>query len=131
VPVRKRAMRVSRYVKEKIAHYSNVRFDNVKISKELNSLIIKSHVRSMKRLKVNINIDKEIATASPFEQKKASAVAPASAAKGAAPKKEEKTAAQPPKQEAKKEAPKAARPAEKKQEAKKDAAPAGSDSNTK
>ncbi len=70
-PRRKRHMRVSRYVKEKISGAVKVEEKNVRISKELNSIIIKEYVRSMKPLKLNINVDKGIATATPFSEKPA------------------------------------------------------------
>ncbi|MFI5412431.1 MAG: hypothetical protein ACHQX1_00905 [Candidatus Micrarchaeales archaeon] len=80
-PRRKRQMRVSNYLKTRIAHSTNLRIENVKISKELNSLIIKRHVKSMKPLKVNINIDKDKALVTPFVEKTApTAPAPASSA---------------------------------------------------
>jgi ribosomal protein L31E len=68
-PRRKRAMRVSRYIRERIAKQTNVGTDNISISKELNSIIIKEHVHSMKKLKVNINIEKGKATVTSFGAK--------------------------------------------------------------
>ena len=68
-PRRKRPMRVSSYVKYRIAKSINIKTDNIRISKELNSVILKKYVGSMKPLKVNINIEKEIATVTPFEAK--------------------------------------------------------------
>ena len=84
-PRRKRAMRVSTYIKGRVAHYANVRLDNVRISKELNSLIIKRHVKSMKPLKVSINMEKEKAMVTAFGEKRVQATTSTS-------KKEEKKA---------------------------------------
>jgi ribosomal protein L31E len=70
-PRRKRPMKISSWVKFRIAQSTNVRTEDVKISKELNSIIMKEHLNSMKKLKVNINIEKNVATVTPFAEKKA------------------------------------------------------------
>jgi ribosomal protein L31E len=92
-PRRKRPTRIYRWVRFRIAQQTNVREDNIKISKELNEIIMKRHIKSMKPLKVNISIDKEIATVTPFViraiQKPADAKAQAAPKSAAA-----KTAAQ-------------------------------------
>ena len=68
-PRRKRPWRISRFVRERIAQQTNIRLSNVKISKELNELIQKKYLYKMTPLKMNINIEKEMATATPFEAK--------------------------------------------------------------
>jgi hypothetical protein len=68
-PRRKRVMRISRYIKERINQHTNVGMDNIKISSELNSIILKQHLHSMKKLKVNINVEKEKAMVTPFSDK--------------------------------------------------------------
>ncbi|MDE1865428.1 MAG: hypothetical protein KGH94_02190 [Candidatus Micrarchaeota archaeon] len=76
-PVRRRHMRLARYVRNRIAHYVKVEEEKVKISKELNNLMVKSYSKSMLPLKVNVKIENGTATASPFTQKKEGAAAPA------------------------------------------------------
>lgn len=68
-PRRKRPKRLSRYVRYKIAQSTNVKSSNVKITKELNSIIMKKTLHSMTPLKISVNVEKEGATAMPFESK--------------------------------------------------------------
>lgn len=68
-PRRKRPMRISRYIKERISQQTNIGMENIRISNELNSIILKQHLHSMKKLKVNINVEKEKATVTPFSEK--------------------------------------------------------------
>lgn len=72
-PVRRRHMKISKYVRERVSHYIKVDQENVKISRELNNLMIQKHAKSMLPLKLTIKIDKGIATISPFAIKAASA----------------------------------------------------------
>lgn len=72
-PRRKRPMRISTYLKYRIAKSTNIRSSNIRISSELNTLVMKKYINSMKPLKVNVSIDKEIATITPFGQKAAKA----------------------------------------------------------
>ena len=72
-------MKISGWIKFRIAQSTNVRAEDVKISKELNSIIMKQHLNSMKKLKVNINIEKNIATVTPFAEKKAATTVDAKA----------------------------------------------------
>jgi len=75
-PRTKRAKRINTFIKHRIAKSTNLKTDNIKISKELNSIILKRYVSSMKPIKLSVNIDKDKANISYFEEKKA-AVAPA------------------------------------------------------
>lgn len=68
-PVRKRHARLSRYVRHRIAQQTNIKSDNIKISKELNSIIMKRYLYSMTPLKVNISIEKDKATVTHFDSK--------------------------------------------------------------
>ncbi len=121
-PRRKRAKRVSGYVRARIAHYTNVRFDNIRISKELNSLILKKHISSMKPLKVSIGMEKDKAIVTPFNEK--APAKEAAAAATTAKKEEKKPIATQQKQE--NERPKAAEPKQK-QEAKRNDSKSGTD----
>jgi hypothetical protein len=68
-PVRKRHMRLSNYIKLRIAKSTNVKAENIKISQDLNSLVMTKYLKSMHKLKVNINIEKEKATVTAFSEK--------------------------------------------------------------
>jgi ribosomal protein L31E len=107
-PVRKRHMRISRYVRGRVSHYMKVEEENVRLSGDLNILMIKRHSKSMLPLKVNVKIENGIATVSPFAQPKAAA-APAATAKKEAAKTEKK--ATEPRTAAKADAKKEAKPA--------------------
>lgn len=110
-PVRRRAMKISKYVRNRVAHYVKIDEENVKISGELNILMIKKHAKSMLPLKVNVKIENGKAMVSPFAQPK----------KEAAPAQQPKAAAAP---EAKRADAKGAPKAEVKREAKQPAAAA-------
>jgi len=66
-------MKISRWIRFRIAQQTNIREDNIKLSMALNSIIMKKHLKNMKPLKVNISIEKDIATVTPFEIKPAAA----------------------------------------------------------
>ena len=85
--------------------------ENVKLSGDLNILMIKRHVKSMLPLKVNVKIENGIATVSPFAMPKA-------AAAPAAPAKKEAKATAAPKTEKKATEPRTAAKADAKKEAK-------------
>ncbi len=74
-PVRRRHMRISRYVRGRVSHYMKVDEENVKLTGDLNILMIKRHSKSMLPLKVNVKIENGIATVSPFAMAKAAAAA--------------------------------------------------------
>ncbi len=97
-PRRKRPMRIAHYVRRRIAGATNVGGDSIKISKELNSIMLKENMRSMKPLKVSISIENGIATVTPFEvkAKPAPAAGTSTEAKDAKPKEEKKAAAKKP-----------------------------------
>jgi ribosomal protein L31E len=82
-PRNKRTRKAVRYVRERIAHYNKVDEENVRISTDLNSRIIKNYSKNMSPIKLVVNVDKGIAMASDFNAKKE------------APKVAEKKAAQP------------------------------------
>jgi len=70
-PRTKRLRKASRYLKERIAHYTKTEMQNVRISGELNNLMVKYYSIKMKPVKVSVSIDAGIATASPFESTQA------------------------------------------------------------
>lgn len=65
-PRRKRHARISRYVRARIAQQTNIKSENITISKELNTIIQKQYLYSMVPLKVNISIEKDKANVTPF-----------------------------------------------------------------
>ena len=81
--VRRRHMKISKYVRNRVSHYMKVDEENVKLSGDLNILMIKKHSKSMLPLKVNVKIDNGIATVSPFAMPEAAAPAAATTAKKA------------------------------------------------
>ncbi|MGI0133436.1 MAG: hypothetical protein ACREBW_00555 [Candidatus Micrarchaeaceae archaeon] len=106
-PRTKRNTRAVRYIRNRIAHYTKVKTDDVVISQELNSLIFKHYARRMTPLKMNIGIENGRATATPFATQKKPEPVVAPAKKGVV-KKEEKPATEAKKTAAKAEKPKAA-----------------------
>lgn len=102
---RRRHMKISKYVRNRVSHYMKVDEENVKLSGNLNILMIKNHSKSMLPLKVNVKIENGIATVSPFGEAKAAAPAaqakkgesaakqPAATATNSTPKTEKKAAA--------------------------------------
>ena len=72
-PRNKRQKKATRYVRERIAHYTKVPEENVKLDMSLNSLIVKKHAKNMMLLKLDISIDGGKATAMPFAEKKVAA----------------------------------------------------------
>ncbi len=92
VPRRKRVMKISSYIKNRISKSTNVRVDNIRINMALNSVIMKKHLNSMKPLKVSITMDKEIANVTAFDDKPAPK---ATAATASATKQTPKTTAPP------------------------------------
>jgi ribosomal protein L31E len=62
-----RSRRAAGYVRDRVAHYLKLAPENVRLSGELNNMIIKYYSKSMHKLKLSVNVDKGIATAKPFE----------------------------------------------------------------
>ena len=79
-PTTKRRMKAVKYLRNRIAHYSKVQEGSVKISKELNQLVVKVHSKRMSPVKVRVDIDKGIANAKPFEVKAQTHTSPQKAA---------------------------------------------------
>jgi hypothetical protein len=70
-PRRKRHMRISNYIRLRIAKSTNVPVDNIRISQDLNALILTKYLKSMKKLKVNISVEKDRALVTAFSDKPA------------------------------------------------------------
>ncbi len=66
-PRGKRRNRAVRYIRERIAHYTNTDIENVKIDKKLNEAIFKVYSKTALPVKMKLDIDNSgIVTASPF-----------------------------------------------------------------
>lgn len=74
-PRNKRMRKAARFIRERIAHYMKVDIDNVKFGRDLNNEIT-AHSQRMKPVKLNIDIDKGIATATLFKEQAAQQKAP-------------------------------------------------------
>lgn len=65
-PRTKRARKAARYVKERVAHYTKLNPENVKLGYDLNNLIFKYYSRSMVPLKVRVKIGTDTADVLPY-----------------------------------------------------------------
>lgn len=70
-PRRKRHMRLSNYIKMRIAKSTNVSADSIKISQDLNSQIMTKYLKSMHKLKLNISIEKDRTLVTAFSDRPA------------------------------------------------------------
>ena len=69
-PRNKRKYKAIRYIRERISHYTKTDIDNVLLSQELNSLVLKRLAKSMAPVKLTVKIDNGKATAEPFAPEK-------------------------------------------------------------
>lgn len=65
-PRNKRARKMARYLRDRVAHYTKTDIANVRLSQELNTLILKYYAKRMVPVKLNIKIENQIATAIPL-----------------------------------------------------------------
>ncbi|MCL4389543.1 MAG: hypothetical protein M1528_01465 [Candidatus Marsarchaeota archaeon] len=65
-PRTKRARKAALYIRERVAHYTKTKIEDVKISQELNNLILKRYSKSMSPVRINAKIENGKATAEPF-----------------------------------------------------------------
>ncbi len=65
-PRNKRAYKAAKYVRDRISHFTKTDIDNVKISQELNSLIVKRFSKKMSPVKMNVKMENGKAFAEPF-----------------------------------------------------------------
>ncbi len=70
VPRSKRLRKAPAYIRERVAHYMKLDIENVSISRELNSELMKSHSKSMVPIKLSISIENNAATVKKFSDKK-------------------------------------------------------------
>jgi ribosomal protein L31E len=106
-PRTKRARKAAKYIKERVAHYTKMKVENVRLGQELNNLIFKEYSRRMVPVKVRVKMGADTADVLPFIEegaKKEQTVAPAKDAKKGG---EKKPLLQITKDQKKKEAPKA------------------------
>lgn len=77
-PRTKRARKAAKYIKERVAHYTKLKVENVRMGQELNNLIFKEYSRRMVPVKVRVKIGTDTADILPFVEegaKKEQAVA--------------------------------------------------------
>lgn len=69
-PRNKRKYKAIRYLRERISHYTKTDIDNVLLSQELNSFVLKRAAKNMIPIKLTVKIDNGKATAEPFSPEK-------------------------------------------------------------
>lgn len=69
-PRTKRSRKAIRFLVDRVAHLTKMKPENVRISMELNSLVMKRHSRKLTPIRVNVSIDNERATVTPFVDRK-------------------------------------------------------------
>ncbi len=69
-PRSKRARKAIKYIRERVAHYTKLSEDNVKMSQKLNNLVFKYYSRRMVPVKLNVKIGTDTAEVVPFEDNK-------------------------------------------------------------
>jgi ribosomal protein L31E len=79
-PRTKRTRKAARYIRERVSHYMKISIDKVRLSKALNDAIT-AHAKRMLPMKLNIEIEKGIATATPFKEQAPKAAEQKQAAK--------------------------------------------------
>jgi ribosomal protein L31E len=67
-PRGKRRNKAVKYIRERVSHYTKVKQENVKISQQLNSLVITKYSRTMNPLKLNVKIGTDTADVFPFSE---------------------------------------------------------------
>ncbi len=72
-PRNKRAYKATRYVRDRVSHFTKTDIDNVKISMELNSLIVKQFSKKMSPVKMTVKMENGKAFAEPFMPERAAA----------------------------------------------------------
>lgn len=68
-PRNKRARKAVNYIRERVSHYTKTSIENVKLSQDLNSLIVKKFSSKMTPVKLNVRLDGGKAVAEPFAEK--------------------------------------------------------------
>ncbi len=87
-PRNKRKYKAVRYLRERISHYTKTDIDNVILTQDLNSLVLKRVAKNMAPVKLTVKIDNGKATAEPFTAEKPQAEKAKEPEKKAGPKKQ-------------------------------------------
>ncbi len=66
-PRTKRPRKAARYIRERVAHYTKLKEENVKLSYKLNELIFKKYAKSMVPVKLRVKIGTDTADVLPAE----------------------------------------------------------------
>ena len=67
-PRTKRAKKAAGYVRDRVAHYTKIKPENIKIGYDLNNLIFKEYAKSMRPLKLRVKIGTDTADVLPFKE---------------------------------------------------------------
>ncbi len=67
-PRTKRARKAVKYIRERVAHYTKIPEENIKMSYDLNALIFKQYSRTMVPVKLRIKIGTDTADILPFQE---------------------------------------------------------------
>lgn len=70
-PRTKRARKAVKFIRNRVAHYTKLSEENVKISPKLNNIIFKYYARHMTPVKLTVKIGTDTADVLPFEEKAA------------------------------------------------------------
>jgi ribosomal protein L31E len=70
-PRTKRARKAAKYIRERVAHYTKLKPENVKLGMELNNLIFKEYSRRMVPVKVRVKMGTDTADVLPFVEESA------------------------------------------------------------
>jgi ribosomal protein L31E len=92
-PRNKRARKAVKYIRERVSHFTKTQIENVKISQDLNSLIVRKFSKRMVPVKLNVKMEGGKATVEPFAAEKIEKATTTETKKGE--KKTEKKAAAP------------------------------------
>lgn len=68
-PRNKRMYKAARYVRERVAHYTKTPEENVKMDQALSAIIAKKYSRSLKLLKLSVDIKDNIARVTAYSEK--------------------------------------------------------------
>lgn len=68
-PRGKRSNKAIKLLRGQVSRFVKIRPENVRISQELNALVFKRYSSRLTPIKVNVNIDNERATVTPFVEK--------------------------------------------------------------
>ncbi len=68
-PRNKRARKAVSYIRERVSHYTKTSIENVRLSQDLNSLIVKKFSNRMTPVKLNVKLEAGKAVAEPFAER--------------------------------------------------------------